>query len=62
MREPANVIRMRTYIALALTALAACTAAPAKDTATSTPSAVQTGSFPAIYVKDFYSLIQRVVA
>ena len=53
---------MRNYIALALTSLAACTNAPAKETAASTPSAVPTVPVPAIDVNEVDSLIQRVVA
>jgi D-alanyl-D-alanine carboxypeptidase len=53
---------MRNYTALALTSLAACTAAPAKDTATTTPSAAPPVSVPAIDVNEVDSLIRRVVA
>ena len=55
---------MRNYIArvLALTSLAACTNAPAKEPAASTPPAPPTVSVPAIDVNELDSLIQRVVA
>jgi D-alanyl-D-alanine carboxypeptidase len=53
---------MRKYIALAITSLAACTNAPAKETATSTPSATPTLTVPAIDVNEVDSLIRRVVA
>ncbi|HTK53844.1 MAG TPA: serine hydrolase domain-containing protein, partial [Gemmatimonadaceae bacterium] len=53
---------MRNYIVLALTALAACTNAPAKEPAASTPPPPPTVSVPAIDVNAVDTLIQRVVA
>src|SRR5215212_7884997 len=57
-----TLLRMRNYIALALTSLAACTNAPAKEPAASTPTAAPTVAVPAIDVNEIDSLIRRVVA
>ena len=54
---------MRNFIALALTSLAACTNAPAKEPpASSSPTAAPTVTVPAIDVNEVDTLIQRVVA
>ena len=55
---------MRNYLALALslTSLEACTNAPAKEPAASTPTAAPTVAVPAVDVNEIDSLIQRVVA
>ena len=59
-----TLCRMRNYIApaLALTSLAACTAAPAKEPAASTATTPPTVSVPAVDVNEIDTLIQRVVA
>src|SRR5262245_3384988 len=58
-----TLCRMRNFIALALTSLAACTNAPAKEPPASfTPTAAPTVTVPAIDVNEIDSLIQRVVA